>query len=745
MKRLTDLASKHELKDFEDAWIDVVASDSSDVNGLLQAIDALEAQGHFGKASQFLTLLLDTYVKAEDDDKALLVLRRLAKLGPRNQNLRKSYLTVLRRRFADHEGLESLIAHSEIETTMEVGKAAERLESYLHFRPGSYVEHPAGWGVGTVASVNADDATVTIDFDGMKGHELEMDMAVGITRPLASDDFRAMKFDRLHELKELAENNPVELVRCVVDSRARQTTVRDLRHTLTEGVIPAKDWSKWWSKVRTHAKRDPNLKISTGSNPVIEITHVELDFSDQTLNHMSVLRDLPRKIKYVRELLSELEAHPETRSALLVAAGVLAKSARDERKRYPGATLSVALILERVSGVDDGFTIPEELQIDRVLDDPWRVIEILDTVPVAADRKDVLSRLKKRFPEEWPEVFEKAMYLGESDVNDYCMRKLIEIGAFDRLTRVIFDLIKKFRDYRGSFLWFTKLVLKGNVHKALPNPNLESLLEKTFLLHAHVANRLIQTNDAELKKEIRAIEKLLTAKNSDFVRRTARDTLIESAVDFYNIVRGSRSLPDDVKDTVVAALLRTRPEIAKERIREEQAEEIAAIDERVIWVTAAGYLKFETEYNKLVNDDIPANAQEIGRAASYGDLSENAEWSAAIEKQAALSRKAEEMREALEKARVLDDSIVTDQEVAVGCRVRVRNLDADREESYTLLGPWDVDMERGIISYLAPLGRALLGRTVGGEVLVNLPNGQTRYRVEAIEVAKKILDEQQAS
>ena len=107
LKRLTDLASKHELKDFEDAWIEVIAEDTSDVGGLLQAIDALESQGHFGQATQLLKLLLDGYVSNGEDDKALTVLRRLAKLGPRNQALRKDYLAVLRRKFADHEGWRS--------------------------------------------------------------------------------------------------------------------------------------------------------------------------------------------------------------------------------------------------------------------------------------------------------------------------------------------------------------------------------------------------------------------------------------------------------------------------------------------------------------------------------------------------------------------------------------------------------------------------------------------------------------
>ena len=229
------------------------------------------------------------------------------------------------------------------------------------------------------------------------------------------------------------------------------------------------------------------------------------------------------------------------------------------------------------------------------------------------------------------------------------------------------------------------------------------------------------------------------------MRDTLGDCSIDFAADLYNMVRGSRSLPDDVKDSLVASLLRTRPEVAKLRaeLEEKSSEGPGAVDERVIYVTSEGYIKFEAEYNILVNDDIPKNAAEINRAASYGDLSENAEWSAAIEKQSALTQRAEEMREALEKARVIDASTVQSENVAVGSEVRLTNLDSNVEETYTLLGPWDADMDLKIISYLSPLGRTLLGHVIGDEAEVIIPAGTSHYRIEDIKVSALLIEKSQ--
>ncbi len=748
IKRLVDLAQKHDLKPFENAWAEAIANDPSDVEGLLEAIYALETQGHLGKAATYINMLLPCYLEdPTKDDAALLCLHHLSTVSARDRGLRENFLKVLRRKYADNEGLETLIEHSGILTDMQVADCAEKLESYLRFKPGSYVEHPAGWGVGTVASVDTLEGTVTIDFFELKGHELGLDMARSITKHLEPTSYKAMKYDRIEDLQTMAKEDPVALVKCVVTSRERKTTVRDLRERLTEGIIPTKDWSKWWAKTRTKAKRDANVKMTTGNNPTVEVTIAEQNFEDQTLINLAGLKTLPRKIKYVRELFIELTEHPETRPALMVAAGVLAKSAAEERDQYPGAAISLALMLEKIAAMEENYEIPDDLLLDNILADPFSFLDNLATVPINADRKEVLARIKENFPEEWPEAFEKALYLGESDVCEFCTKELLATDAFDRTGRAIEDFVTKFRDLRGSFMWYVKLRLKKKVHKELPMPTLKSLLEKVFLLHSHCTSKFLLCDDKDVRKEpfrkeCKDIEKLLLAKKSQLMRDTLDEGTIQEASGFYNMIRGSRSLPDDVKDSLVATLLRARPEVAKRRAEAEERklDSIGAIDENIIYVTAEGYARYEEEYNLVVNDEIPKNAAEITRAASFGDLSENAEWTAALEKQSALTARAEEMKTAMDMARIIDVESISSETVSVGCIVTITNLDTAITEEYTLLGPWDADMEKRIISYKAPLGRGLLGQPAGAKIEVTLPSGSSHFRIDEINVSDMFRD-----
>lgn len=735
MKRLVELASRQDLKPFENAWTEAIAAGGHAVEGFLTAASALESQGQNRRSASCLALLLPDYMSSENFDSALPVLKRLAEISPTESGLRKNLLTVYRSINADVPETEVFLEQSGLSTSGgDIVEQVKLFEIFLSFRPGGYIFHPAGWGVGTIESINPEETLVTIDFAEKKGHELSMEMASSITRHIPKNSFMALKYDRLDELRDLADKDPAELVKSVVRGRNRPTRSRDIRDLMTDGVLPLKDWTRWWNRARNKVKRDENIKMAAGNNPLIEVTEVVQSFEEITLRNVSSMQKFSDKIKFLRGLHGELETHPETTATFLAAVQLVARLAPKATDVTPGAMLSLALLMDKVPALDDTVTIPEPLQVETLITDPDETLAALPTIPVSADRKEILNRLQKVHDENWEELFEKALYLGQNDVGDHCLKALLAANVFDRLTRTIFDILKQFRKYRGSFMWLYRAINGRNYHDALPNPGKVSLLERLLLLHTHVHNNFCKTDSADLRKEFRLIEKTLQNRKYAWVRETLVECSDADSVRIYNMVRNSRSLPDDVKDGVVAAILRTRPAVGKVNVSADENSS-AFVDDRTIWVSRLGYELYETEFNKLVNDEIPANAKEIGRAADHGDLSENAEWTAALEKQGILTRRAEEMRDGLDRARVIDESMVAGDTVAVGCRIVVENVDAGTTETLTLLGPWEADTSKGIISYLSPLGRGLLGLTPGTPAAIELPAGTTNYCVKTIENA----------
>jgi transcription elongation GreA/GreB family factor len=140
------------------------------------------------------------------------------------------------------------------------------------------------------------------------------------------------------------------------------------------------------------------------------------------------------------------------------------------------------------------------------------------------------------------------------------------------------------------------------------------------------------------------------------------------------------------------------------------------------------------EYDELVNKKLPANAREIAVARSYGDLRENHEYKAAKETHKILMRRKSELEAEMVRARGSDFNTARTDVVSLGTRVTVTELGTQHTEPLCILGAWDSEPEKGIISYLTPIAQTLLNRKVGEEVEFELHGAKRHFRIDAIEL-----------
>jgi transcription elongation factor GreA len=141
------------------------------------------------------------------------------------------------------------------------------------------------------------------------------------------------------------------------------------------------------------------------------------------------------------------------------------------------------------------------------------------------------------------------------------------------------------------------------------------------------------------------------------------------------------------------------------------------------------------EFEELVNKKIPENSKEIGVARSYGDLRENFEFKAAKQMQAVLMRRKSELEQMLHNARGTSFADPDTSRVSIGTIVTLRDQDSGKQETYTILGAWDGNPERHIISYQTAIAQALLGRKVGETVPLSGEQGSAQYEIVSIEAA----------
>ena len=150
-------------------------------------------------------------------------------------------------------------------------------------------------------------------------------------------------------------------------------------------------------------------------------------------------------------------------------------------------------------------------------------------------------------------------------------------------------------------------------------------------------------------------------------------------------------------------------------------------------MTSGGYDQLEAELKRLKNAERPAVIKAIAEAREHGDLSENAEYHAARERQSFIEGRVLELEDKLARAEVIDLSQQSGSTVLFGARVKLVDEETEEEMVYQIVGPEEAEIQRGLLSISAPLGRALIGREAGDTVEVSAPRG-IRY-FEVVEVA----------
>ncbi len=153
-------------------------------------------------------------------------------------------------------------------------------------------------------------------------------------------------------------------------------------------------------------------------------------------------------------------------------------------------------------------------------------------------------------------------------------------------------------------------------------------------------------------------------------------------------------------------------------------------------MTREAYNRMKADVDRMESIEMPLIAEKIAEARAEGDLKENAEYHAQRENQGMLQAKINAIRAKLANAHIVDVSSLPKNEVVFGARVKVKDLDYQDEEEYTMVGLGDEDYDVGKILTTSPIGAALMGKKVGDKVEIEVPRGKLRYEVLSIEFAE---------
>jgi len=156
---------------------------------------------------------------------------------------------------------------------------------------------------------------------------------------------------------------------------------------------------------------------------------------------------------------------------------------------------------------------------------------------------------------------------------------------------------------------------------------------------------------------------------------------------------------------------------------------------KVSYYTAEGLKKLREELNQLKDVERPKASNAIAEARDKGDLSENAEYDAAKEAQGMLEMRISKLEETVSNARVIDESQLDNTKVLIHSTVKIKNQTNGVEMKYKLVAQSEADLKTGKISVDSPIGKGLLGKSVGDVAEIQVPNGIMKFNI--IEITRE--------
>jgi transcription elongation factor GreA len=163
-------------------------------------------------------------------------------------------------------------------------------------------------------------------------------------------------------------------------------------------------------------------------------------------------------------------------------------------------------------------------------------------------------------------------------------------------------------------------------------------------------------------------------------------------------------------------------------------EELLEQDVEIFIVTQEGYNRKKDELDSMVKVEMVQLSRELSKVSeATGDLRENVEYNALMERQAILEASISKLDKEMQKASILDPARVNTEVASIGTRVSLDNVQTGERIDYMILGPWDADFEKNILSYRSPIARTILGKKVNEELELKIDDSVEKFRIISIE------------
>ncbi len=688
--------ANHDYPAFLKLWEEYCSGDEVEAEEVCEILRAVKASDIADPIGRHVDRILPLWQKLPESPMSHEVLKLIIDIQTTNhESLAELSYNYLKNRYSSQKYFNDKIRLIGLRGKEKFQGAISNYELLSHMEKGKFVFHTGGWGVGEIVDVSLVREQLTLEFDYVPGKkELSFATAFKTLIPIPDDHFLALRFGSPDLLEKKAKEQPVEVVRMLLRDLGPKTAA-EIKDELCDLVIPAAEWTRWWQTARAKVKKDTMIETPEDIRDPFRVRKSEVTHEERL---QQVLENKPDANTLIQMVYTFLRDFPETLKNTDFKTTLTTKMT--EMLSYPEISqpqeLQIHFFLQDLTHTKDYPAIAE--LINRF----ESIQKLIDAVEILSFKKRVMIEARK-YRSDWKEIFIDLLFkVDQAPLRDYILSELTGAKTDAEIKNKLQELHIYPSRYPDAFMWYFQ---KLQAQEGIPFSDKQGktrFFEGLLILLSHIEN------NPEQRDLVKKIHGLLSSGRFAIVRQMMQHASIDDVKEFLLLASKCHSLSDHDQKIFHSLAEVAHPSLVKTRKKQESTSQ----EGEPIWTTAEGYQKLQQRIQQIATSETVETAKEIEIARAHGDLRENAEFKAALEKRDRQQSELKFLSEQLNRARVFTKEDVSTNEVGIGVIVECKNKKG-QTVTYTLLGPWDADPDKNILSFQSKLAQTMKGKKIG--------------------------------
>jgi len=674
------------------------------------------------RSLDLLKFLYELYKSKDDFDTSIKIIKLMVDKDPTSEYGRKEIIDTYRKKYKEHSFLEDYIKISNLEGQWRnIHDAITSFERHIAFDKGNFVYHRT-WGIGRIREVSKD--IFSIDFPNKKDHKMKLEMALNSLKVLQKNHIWVLKLKNMDKLKEMVKKDIPWTLKMLMSSYDNKVSAKNIKEELVPDIMSASSWNTWWSNAKKILKTDPKFGVVDNEDDVFQMRDKPLSFEEKTYNSFKAAKDFSQRFNLLIDYAENADSDSEYLEDMVSYFITYLNSLSNVNEQTICSFLLVNSIQKRFPylKISYNFGFKDFL---KEIEDP---VTIYENISLNDYKKDYLLNLKRNH-DSWEEIFTRIFYLYPNKfIFDELSNKSLEF-----VDKLIKDIISVYKEYREAFFWIVSNVLTEEKAGDLDidyNGVILSLIHLIELIGKDVNLKKDVTRNKRIANQIKDflfknnfLESYIKKSDEDFCKRLYNISNELLSVDGESIVMIKNTISDKFPDI----------DTEDKSLKFDVGMGKSAIIDKLL-TTKESLIRMQKELINIKDVEIPDNSKEIGYAMEKGDLKENAEFKSAKERQTYLQNRLNKLMTDIGRATIVKKEDIKGDFITFGTKVSLLDKLTKTTLEYIILGPWESNTEKNIISYQSPLGAKLLDKRAGDEVVFTLNDKDYNYVVKKIDV-----------